>query len=179
MSQKDRQFEIDLSEYSPLEREAIALEVIDRIQKRTKQGLDKNGNKFAPYSKTYKESQNFEIAGKTARVNLELSGDMLDSMEIIRNQENGKVIIGYSSGNPEGGKAEGNILGTYGQSSPVGPKRDFLGISESELEKITAKYPPETSKSERRAADRLTKEGESERLSGRITMEDLDDLEDL
>lgn len=175
MGQRDREFTLDLSEYEPHEREAIALEVIDRIIKRTRQGKDKDGDKFAPYSKAYKDSLDFKIGGKTARVNLTLSGDMLDALEIIENFKNGKVKIGYSGGNSEGGKAEGNILGTYGQSSKVGPERDFLGIADSELSSILKKYPPDSEKADRRARERLLTEKAAERLSGKINIEDLED----
>ena len=175
MAQSDRQFKLDLSDFSPEEREAIALEVIDRIKRRTKSGLDKDGKPFAGYSEAYKKSQDFKIAGKSSKVNLVLSGDMLDSIEIIDNFRNGKVVIGYTD-ETQGGKAEGNILGTYGQQKKVGPARDFLGISDSELDAITRKYGESGSrKAERRAIERLRKEGESTRLSGRITLEDLED----
>ena len=166
-------FNIDLSEYSPLEREAIAIEVIDRIVKRTKQGKDKNGDTFAPYSKTYTKSLDFQNAGKSKRVNLELSGDMLDSIEIVKNAP--KMEIGFSSNNPERGKAEGNILGTYGQPKPVGPGRDFLGITDSELDSILRKYPPKSKKSETRAKQLLTNKDVAEKLSGRINTDDLED----
>jgi len=175
MGQRDREFVLDLSEYQPHEREAIALEVIDKIVKRAKSGVDKNGRSFAGYSEAYKKSLNFKIAGKTAKVDLTLSGDMLDSLEIIENYGNGKVKIGYAPGNSEGGKAEGNILGTYGNPSPIGPKRDFLGLPKNEIDAILSKYPPDTKKAETRALKRLLKEGESERLSGRIDVEDLID----
>lgn len=177
MGQRDREFSVDLSGYSLEEREAIALEIIDRIQKRTKSGKDKDGETFEGYSAAYKKSLNFKIGGKTGKVNLTLSGDMLDAIEIIDNYKNGKVKIGYSPGNSEGGKAEGNILGTYGQSSPVGPSRDFLGISDSELAAILRKYPQGTEKSEERAKKRLLTEEAAAKLSGRINLEELDDDE--
>ena len=170
---KNLAFKLDLSEYTPAQREAIAIEVIDKIIARTKAGKDKNGNPFAPYTKEYKESINFKIGGKSSRVDLTLSGDMLDSLEIIRNAP--IMEIGYSSGNPERGKAEGNILGTYGQPKQTAPKRDFLGIQERELESILRKYPPKSDRADQRARETLTKVKESERLSGRISVEDLED----
>ncbi len=170
---KNLAFKLNLSDYSPTEREAIAIEVIDKIIARTKKGKDKNGNSFAPYSKEYRDSINFKIGGKSARVDLTLSGDMLDSLEIVKNAP--VMEIGYTSGNPERGKAEGNILGTYGQPKQTAPKRDFLGIQGAELDRILKKYPPKTEKSQQRAKETLTKVGESERLSGRINVEDLED----
>lgn len=166
-------FTLDLSDYEEAEREAIALEVIDRIIKRTKGGKDKNGDPFAPYSKGYENSLEFKIAAKSGRVNLTLSGDMLDAMEIVDNFQNGKVKIGYDGENSQQGKAEGNITGTYGGSG--GPARDYLGISESELSTILRKYPAGTEKAANRAKERLLKEGESVRLSGNINFDDLED----
>lgn len=175
MAQRDRQFSIELPEYSYEEREAIAMDVIDQIIERTKSGKDKNGNSFAGYSDEYKASQNFKIAGKSNKVNLELSGDMLDGLEIIENRD-GRVVIGYGTHNSEGGKAEGNILGTYGQEKQVGPKRDFLGIQEKELDAILAKYPAGTEESERRASEKSLIEDEAVRLSAMIDLDDLDEM---
>ena len=174
MSTRHQKFEIDLSDYSKEEREAIAIEVIERIVKRTKAGKDKDGEAFAKYSKAYKDSLNFKNAGKSSSVDLTLSGDMLDSISILSNR-GGKVVIGFEKDSEENGKADGNIRGTYGQEKRVGPKRDFLGISENELDAILSKYPPDTAKSERRAVKVLTTRDVPDRLSGSVNVDDLED----
>jgi hypothetical protein len=168
---KHQKFKLNLSDFSPIEREAIALEVIDKIIKRTKQGKDKNGEQFKPYSKKYERSFNFKIAGKSSQVDLTLSGDMLDSIKILQNRPS-EVVIGYEKGSQENGKADGNIRGTYGQSKPVGPARDFLGIEKADLQKIISRY--EKPKAEERAKKRILAEKEAARLSGRVDTEDLD-----
>lgn len=130
-------------QYRPDEREAIAFEILKYIRERTAEGKDKNGNKFPGYSKTYIKSLEFKIAGKSkGDVNLRLSGDMMAAMDLIKS-EPGKVVIGYRPGDPEAGRAEGNIRGTYGQSSgSTKKKRDFLGISPDVLkQEILSKFP--------------------------------------
>ncbi len=127
-------FELDISKkYDEDERRAIALEVIDFIFQRTKDGKDKNNESFPKYSDEYKK-----LKGQS-NVDLELTGEMLTEIEILRNQP-GKIRIGYSGDIV--GKVEGNVLGTYGQEKPIkGKQRDFLEISENDLKKITKNYP--------------------------------------
>jgi hypothetical protein len=132
--------------YGPTEREAIAREVLDHIRNRTqKKNVDKNGKPFPKYSKEYVESLNFKIAGKNNRVDLTLSGDMLGAMDLL-NHKSGEIMIGFENGSPENAKADGNIRGTYGQKSPTGKARDFLGIEKSALREILNKYPKDKAK---------------------------------
>lgn len=142
MATKHQKFSLNLKGYKPVEREAIAIEVIDFIRERTKKGLDKDGNVFPKYTKGYENSLNFKIGGKSKgqTPDLTLSGDMLDSIKMLRNTP--EIEIGFAYGSFENAKADGNIRGTYGDSS-AHPKRakPFLGISQTELEKILKKYP--------------------------------------
>lgn len=171
MPTKHQKFRLNLTGYSPEEREAIAVEVIDKIIKRTKKGLDKDGQPFAGYSKAYKDSLNFKIAGKSSKVDLTLSGDMLDSIKILQNQGR-SVEIGFENGSVENGKADGNIRGTYGKPSPVGPARPFLGITDKELKSILSKYPPKSEKSLNRANTVLSRESAADKLSGAVEVDD-------
>jgi hypothetical protein len=130
-------------DYKPAEREAIARDIIDYIVERTqKKNLDKDNVKFAGYSKSYKESLDFKIAGKSKnRVDLTLSGDMLSSIKTL-NTRSGSVTIGFDAGDENNGKAEGNIKGTYGNRRPVGPRRDFLGLTNGDLtSKVLKNFP--------------------------------------
>lgn len=122
---------------SPNDREIILEEVVDFIKKRTRKGKDKDNRSFAAYSKEYKQSLDFKNAGKSgSKVNLVLSGDMLAALDVLSHR-NGSGFIGYESGTEENSRAEGNIKGTYGQRKPIsGKKRDFLGITEKDLEKV-------------------------------------------
>jgi len=130
-------------DYSPQEREALAIEVIDQIIDRTQSGKDKKGNNFAGYSKGYTESFDFKLSGKSkSKVNLTLSSEMLNALTLL-NHSSGSLTIGYTKDDEfNNDKAEGNIKGTYGQKKPIkGKARDFLGISKSELKEITDKHP--------------------------------------
>lgn len=126
----------------PDEREAVAAEVLDFIRERTqKKNKDKNNKDLPAYSKEYVKSLDFKIAGKSkGNVNLTLSGDMLGAMGLLSHKR-GKITIGFENGTPENARADGNIRGTYGQSKPVAPPRDFLGIAPEDLQKILKQYP--------------------------------------
>ena len=113
--------------------EAVAKEVIDFIVERTLKGNDVSGNKWkgpaGKYSKNYKKSLEFKNAGKGSKVNLELSGEMLNSLKVLSFKK-GQALIGYKNGSEANGKAEGNIKGTYGQKTPIrGKARNFLGLN--------------------------------------------------
>ncbi len=128
-------------DYSPSERAAITQDVVDFIRKRTDKGLDKNNKPFPGYSKSYKTSNEFKEAGKSGKVNLKLSHDMMNDLDGL-NSKNGEIVYGYESSSDQLGKVTGNILGTYGNKSALrGKKRDFLGISRTDLNNILSNYP--------------------------------------
>lgn len=119
------------------ERESIADLVIEFMVKRTQDGKDVTGKKFkAKYSKAYIDSLDFENAGKSkSKVDLQLSGDMLAAMALL-DEKDGRIVVGYPEGSEEAGKAEGNILGSYGGDPDPKKARPFLGIKPKELQKI-------------------------------------------
>ena len=136
--------------------EEIAQDIIDFIRRRSEKGLgirpDKYGvvensdeKKFKGYSEAYKKSLDFKIAGKNSNVDLTLSGDMLASIDfdkIVQKKNSTKIKIGVFDDDVLG-RAEGNILGTYGDMGRKNRKelaRNFLGITQSDLEKILRKY---------------------------------------
>jgi hypothetical protein len=138
MAAKHQKIKVELpSDLEPDQVEEVADLIVERIVERTIQGKDKDGNRFPKYSDAYKNSFDFKVAGKSGNVDLQLSGDMLAALQILKVQQNNKVEIGFERGSDENARADGNIRGTYGQSSPIpGKKRDFLGISDKELRKI-------------------------------------------
>jgi hypothetical protein len=133
--------DIDLKPYlgkdaSDATTELIAEEILNFIIERTKKGKGMDGSSFPAYSSAYKKSDAFKLGGKTNKVNLTLSGEMLDSMEIIK-AKNGKLSYGYSDKNDMSGRAEGNITGSYGKlQGDNGKARRFLDISPREIAKI-------------------------------------------
>lgn len=138
-----QKFKVKISKkYNPQERVAIGVEIIDHIIERSKAGKDKKNNDLPSYSKGYVDSFDFKLAGKSKKPNLELSGEMLNSLTVL-NHKSGEITVGIPRDDDfNNAKAEGNIKGTYGQKKPIkGKKRDFMGISRSDLGKITEKYP--------------------------------------
>ncbi|MGV8130655.1 MAG: hypothetical protein ACP5N7_00970 [Candidatus Pacearchaeota archaeon] len=136
-------------EYSPEDLSAIGQDIIDYIIKRTKKGrgVDNQpwkGSEANRYSNQYKESLDFKIAGKSKnKVDLELSGDMLSMLDVLEIKK-GKIVIGYPSGDKNlNGKVEGNRIGSYGRDPNPKKARDFLEVSNQEIEKILKKYPIE------------------------------------
>ena len=131
--------------YTQAEREAIARELVKYIKDRSAEGKGPGGKpwsgKAGDYSKSYEESIEYRIARKDGTVNQKLSGDMLDSIDILDSSD-GRIRYGYEQGTQENDKADGNIRGTYGQSRPIpGKARDFLTLTKSEIQSILAQYP--------------------------------------
>jgi hypothetical protein len=121
-------------ELGPEERQLIAQDIIDFIIERSSRGLDKNNKKFKKYTKQYADIKGVG----TGEVDLVLSGDMMDELDLISHRS-GEILIGYDRDSDINGKVEGNVKGTYGSDEPKKP-RDFLGISEKDLEKILSEY---------------------------------------
>jgi len=124
---------------SSSEREELSDEIIEHIRKRTQSGKDVEGKPFAPYSKNYINSLDFKNAGKSAsRVDLTLSEDMLEAMEVL-SHGSGYITIGYEEGSAENDKAVWNER-AQGTKRKKGPARKFLGISTQELASILDSY---------------------------------------
>lgn len=123
------------SDYSDDDAQTVAEEVLNFIINRTKSGKGSDGEKFPGYSKSYMNSLDFKIAGKSKKVNLTLSSEMLDSLEILEAKE-GKIVFGYPEGSEMNARAEGNILGSYGGRANPDKARNFLQLSGNELSKI-------------------------------------------
>jgi len=118
------------------QRRAIADLAIEFMVDRTLEGRDVNGKRFPKYSKGYIESLDFKNAGKSpGKVDLQLSGDMLASIALL-NETDGKIVVGIPDGSEEAGRAEGNILGSYGGDPNPKKARKFLGINKDNLKKI-------------------------------------------
>lgn len=111
----------------------FGLRAIDVIVERTLKGKDKDGQTFTSYSKTYRDSDTFEIykAGQR-RVDLKLSGEMLASMQT---KGSGSAIVTINFVDElNAAKAHGHITGMSGRKGGV--VRDFFGISDTEADSI-------------------------------------------
>jgi len=162
--------------YSPTERKAIAQEVIEFIRDRTSKGKDKNNQSFKGYSKGYKSSLDFKLGGKSSKVNLRLTNEMMSELDLI-SHKNGSLLIGYDKADSDlNGKVEGNRLGTYGNKRPVTRGRDFLGIAKKDLDKILKKYPTSGEGLGKRALEILKASRASEEIVAGVVTEILDEV---
>lgn len=57
---------------------------------------------------------------------------MLDALSLLSTKP-GEIVVGFDKDSDMNGRAEGNILGTYGQPEPITKPRDFLGITKKDL----------------------------------------------
>lgn len=132
-------FDIPMPTDVDVDREAVAYAVIDEIVERTQnRSRNKDGRKFSNYSKAYIKSLDFELAGKSKKVNLTMTGDMLAALDLLEADDK-KITIGYEKNSDENDKAEGNIKGTYGdEGRKRKTPRNFLGISNKALARIIA-----------------------------------------
>lgn len=120
----------------PRDRVRIAEVIIDHIINRSAAGLDRNNKKFKKYSKEYAEKKGVGLSD----VDLILSGEMLEELELV-SHKNGEIVIGYKDPSDElAGKVEGNRIGSYGGEPRQSKARDFLGLPMDELEILISAY---------------------------------------
>jgi hypothetical protein len=112
---------------------AFALNAIELITKRTQGGKDYNGQAFAKYSKSYKESTQFKIYGKSAtKVNLRLSGEMLASM-VSKARAGTSIALEFIDAD-NNNKAHGHTFGGGVKNSL--PIRDFFNLTTAEEDEL-------------------------------------------
>lgn len=160
--------------YSKEERLAIAADIIEYIRKRSSQGRGPGNEKWSgKYSLAYSKSLDFKNAGKSrGKINQNLSGDMLTEIEILPGTERstGQVVIGYSRENDQYGKAEGNIIGSYGGNPDPKKARPFLTLTKAEVKAILERYPLDD-KDARKDAVQSRKDA-VERIKGQVDFDD-------
>jgi hypothetical protein len=171
-------YHIKLSrKYTEEERYAIAADVIEYIRQRSSEGKGPDGKKWSgKYSKGYSRSLDFKNAGKSrGLINQQLSGDMLTELSLLESDK-GKIVIGYAEGSSQHGKAEGNIIGSYGK--PTGNRslaRPFIKVTPNELaKKILKNYPLDDEEKRREMVE--SREEAINNLAGEVTFdEEMDD----
>jgi hypothetical protein len=149
--------------------EAIGQATIDYIRERASKGLGLGGETMKPtkYSQSYQNSPDFKAAGKSASpVNMRLSGDMLNSIDLIL--EGDRLRIGLPP--DESPKAHGHMTGQEGQGTL--PKRQFFGVTKKEFDQIlrTVARPQRT----RSRSSRVANQNEIDEILG--TLDTLGDL---
>jgi len=150
------------------EREQIAREVMGYIYERTLKGHSVYNRKWTGKAGEYSENYARQKGvGKSGPVDLLLNDEMLRAMQYFKSMSKpGQITIGYKSGSRQEGKAEGNILGTYGKDTPIpGKARPFLDILKKDLDilikKVSSKDEKQTKEQAKpkRQADRFGPEG--------------------
>lgn len=126
---------VDLSELGDLsssEKQQVGQAIIDKILERTEKGRQVVGTKFKGYSTSYINSPEFELRGKSAsNVNLELFGDMLDSIDI--QDVDGSIEIGFSD------QLQSNKAYNHDTGDTL-PKRQFFNINQKEWNDIKRQF---------------------------------------
>lgn len=139
------EFGVDLSTNQGIKLQ-IGQAIIDRILERTESNKGVHGkNLKRPYSKSYRNSREFELYGKSPNdVNMKLKGDMLNSLDVEDRGNN--LTIKVSEG--EAPKAYNHNVGD------TLPKRPWFGINKKELNEIKREFKNEI--------QRLKEEGQEE-----------------
>lgn len=119
-------------------KKVLAEQVIEFIVERTQSGQNVYGRnwsgKAGRYTKAYAKEK-----GYSSPVDLTKAGSMMSALKYFKSQSKGdQITIGYTKGTKNERKAEGNILGTYG-NKPTGRARPFLDILKKDFTKIYMK----------------------------------------
>ena len=88
-------FGVDVSDNEALKL-AMAEALLTKMLDKTAEGKSRTGKGFRKYSKAYMKSDEFKAAGKTAKVNMKLSGDMLGLIDVTSETKN-TVTLGIRS----------------------------------------------------------------------------------
>ncbi len=165
---------VDLSSDETLAAE-IGQDIVQFIQDRAADNKGIGGKALkSPYSKAYSKTTEFELAGKSpGDVNMRLTGDMLESIEVL-GFDNNVLTVGIEGG--EAPKAHGHMTGKNGEVPAM--KREFFGLTEKEFQEIVAPYQDridQLAQPEASATDILT---ESENLLIDRAFETIGDLFD-
>ncbi len=123
-------------------RETFFQLAFDKLNERLSQGRGVEGKVLPKYSKAYKDSLAYASFGKDGTVNMQLTGDMVNSLAVLKNDSN-TMTIGFSSS--ESPKAYGHITGFEGHPTLEGKvkPREFFGWTDKELKEIANEIKPQ------------------------------------
>jgi hypothetical protein len=127
---------------SDIQRNAIANEMINIIQARTSIGIDKNGAPFAAYKESYKKSAHFKDAGKSSKVNLVFSNEMMNSLDYLQELSDGpNITIGFDAGSDTNKIAQYVIEGHGRKGDFTQAGRDPMGLTPGETNTVVNMVP--------------------------------------
>ena len=156
-------------------RQLIADDLIQKIQDRTLSGYGvKNGERTRLKRLTKKYAD--KVGKPLTPVNLELSGDMLNSITLIDSTRNW-IEIGIND-EKQAPKAHGHQTGQHGKG-PL-PVRPFMGLLETDVSKLASKYRKEIEKAGyKKASEFLDQQAENVSSVGISRQDILDALASL
>jgi len=132
----EKEFGVDLSD-EPRLRDEIGQAIIDRIVDRSGQSKDFNNKKFtgkaAKYSDEYKDSDTFKDFNKTSKVDMELTGKMLESLDFEDDAKEIKIEV----------SSRETAKGYNHQYGDTVPQRAWFGMSDDEIKKIKDSFSSE------------------------------------
>ncbi len=150
LSESDVSTEIDIESLlgsagrDKMTREVFFQAAFDVMLERLEQGRDVNGKLMSKYSKEYKESDAYNVFGKDGTVNMQLRGDMINSLAEKKSSKN-KMVIGFV-GDEQNAKAYAHMTGYKGHPTIRGVKpREFFGWTDKELKAIANELKPSNS----------------------------------
>ena len=137
-------FGVDVSN-KPALKQALGQAIIDKMVERSQiKSRSFDGTRFPKYEESYKKSLAFKAFGKTNKVNLTLTGDMLGLIDIVGESDN-TLTFGWDDLD-DANKAAGHINGI---DSKRGKKvRDFFAINKREVEEIKRDFKDDIAKAE-------------------------------
>lgn len=148
LSQSEVSIEIDIEKLlggvakNQAVREVFFQAAFDKMLSRLDNGIGADGKPLPKYSKAYKDSLEYHVYGKDGVVNMQLTGGMVNSLEIKKSDDK-KMTVGFS-GDEENAKAYGHITGFVGHPTLDGKvkPRNFFGWTDSELVAIASDLKP-------------------------------------
>ena len=124
------------------QRSGIGNEIVNIIQDRTAKGIDKDGNSFTSYSTAYKKSAHFKDAGKSSKVNLAFSDEMMNNMTYLPDLSSGnKITVGFTNGSEVNKRAQYVIEGHGRKGDFTQPARNPMGLTGGERTKVLEMVP--------------------------------------
>jgi len=138
ISQSKMELEVDIESMFgvPVENESLRQQIgqalIDKITERTGNAQRLGGGSFKGYSTEYKNSLAYKVGRKSGDVNLKLTGDMLETLD-IKNDTDSMIKLGWES-STQNAKAFNHHTGD------TLPKRPFFGLQKNELDAVASEF---------------------------------------
>ena len=119
----------------------IGQAIIDKIVSRSEGGKDIRGNTFEAYADSYKKSEEFEAFGKSNKVNMTLSGNMLSTLDIL-SSGGSKIKIGWND-------STNNAKSFNHMTGDTVKQRQFFGVQKKAVKEVLIEFRQEIDRMKR------------------------------